>query len=211
MNVRYDTSLAALLVVLIGLTGCKEATLGPELWGDVEGTVFDHATSEALSQVTISTSPPTSALITDEAGRFVLKDVAVGTYTLTARHPNYQSATVTVSIQENRMTQAAIFLKSAPDTTDLKAALEVEVTRWTHRTAGDSTFVEVEYRARNTGTAAITAYEVYFRIDAGDVSSYEEVQGENLHARQADIGRFERYLGEVEASAVVVDGVWFAE
>lgn len=197
-------------VAFAGPTGCKEATLGPDLRGSLEGTVLDHATSRGLGHVSITTSPPTGALVTDETGRFRLDELPAGTYTLTARHPGYQSATATVSVQENRTTQVMLALTQTADPAGATAALEVEVTRWSHRSVGDSVFVEVEYRARNTGDAGLTAYEIYFRIDTDEASYYHEVQGDTLRARQSDIGRFERYVS-APAREVVVEDVWFAE
>ena len=209
------TLLAALAVALAGLTGCKEATLGPDLRGDLEGKVLDHASSASLGRVGITTSPPTGALVTDAEGRFRLEDVPAGTYTVTARHPGYRSASVSVSVRENQATEAVLFLEPAPDTTNEEtggsALLQVEVTRWANRTAGDSAFVEVEYRARNTGTAGLSAYEVYFRIDAGGEAFHHEVHGDSLHPGQSDVGRFERRLAAAAADAVTVHDVWFAQ
>ena len=56
----------ALLCVSVGLAGCKDATLEPELVGGLQGTILDYETSEPLAGVSVTTSPPTEALVTGE-------------------------------------------------------------------------------------------------------------------------------------------------
>lgn len=204
--------LSPLLVLLCGLlafTGCKEATLGPELAGDLEGIVYDFETKAILPGAGITTSPPTSALVTDENGRFVLDDVPPGNYTITATRNGYVTSTTSVSVRENRMTQANVFLKKEEPKASTKTDLAVEILNWAARTRNDSAFVDVEYRVRNTGDAAIPAYEVYFRIGTPGENFFQEEKGANLNTTQADIGRFTRYTRKQQAQEVVVDNFWF--
>ena len=105
----------SLIVLLVGLAGCKEGTLGPDLLGGIEGVVLDYETSSPLAGASITTSPPTDAIVTNAEGRFVLDELSVGNYTIQAKKPGYGTNSVTVSVRENRMTQATVFLEVADE------------------------------------------------------------------------------------------------
>ncbi len=203
----------ALLLILALLAGCKDAAVGPERLGSIEGHVLDYDSSTALGGVSITTSPPTSALVTDAEGRFVLEDVEAGSYTINARHPDYQSNTVTVSVQDGRTTQATIFLEDdAADEDTTQTALAVDVVNWSTYTVGtDSAFVRVEWRVRNTGTADIAAYEVDFRIQTEAAQFIQQERGDSLRTNQTNVALFEKYTLDQEAQSVEVDDVWVAD
>lgn len=204
--------LLALPLLLLGLVGCKEATLGPNLTGSIEGTVMDYDTNETLAGVSITTSPPTGAYVTDAGGAFTLEDLETGNYTITANKPGYQKNAVTVSVKENRTTQAVIFLEMEEEEDSTQAAVLPEVIDWTNVQRNDSVFVHVEYRVRNTGDVPLQAYEVYFRIETTSNDLFHEVAGSSLAAGQTDVGEYEKHLtsGE-EAQNVVVDDFWVDE
>ena len=205
-NYRFF-GVVTLLVVLAAGTVCKEATVGPVLSGNIEGAVFDFETNKALERVSVTTTPPTAAIVTDKDGRFVIEDVEAGNYTIRATHPGYASSSVTVSVRENKTTTATLFLeKQDPNSA---AAMSVEIVPWKSRSSNDSAFVNVEHRLRNVGGVLIPAYEVYFKIDTATQTLYQEAVGEKLAKGQADIGQFEKYTGNEPATSVTVDNYWF--
>ena len=197
------------VMALVLLGGCKEATLEPDLYGGIQGTVFDFESKAPLSGASVTTSPPTSALFTDENGRFGIDEVPEGNYTISATRPGYQPNSVTVSVRENRTTQAAIFLDEEEPDSLSAAAMTVDIVNWASRTSGDSSFVDVEYRVTNTGRAPISAYEVYFRIDADSLVFLQEEQGTGLNIGQVDIGGFEKYTRQALATGVAIDDYWY--
>ena len=213
----FSPVLGVLFAFALLLAGCEEATLGPELFGTVQGRVADFDTGSPLAGASITTSPPSGALVSAADGSFAIEDLPAGNYTITARRPGYQTWTASIAVQENRTTQASVFLQAASagtpaDTTATLGDLTVDVTNFYNRTRqtarGDSVVVVVEYRVRNTGTAPVPSYEAYFRVvtPAGDF--LEEVEGRALGVGQVDIGRFEKETGGARASAVRVDGVY---
>ncbi len=196
---------AVLLLLLAGLVGCKEATVGPERVGSIAGRVLAFETRAPIEGVSITTSPPTSALVTGEDGRFVLEGIEAGNYTITAQAPDYEANTVTVSVRAGQITPATIFLEEAEEDTSA-AALGAEIVNWSTHTEGDSAFVRVQYRASNTGTEDIATYEIYFRILAGDAKIEHEETGEDLEIDETDVALFETYtLNEAARKVTVYD------
>lgn len=197
-----------LIVVIAGTAaGCKEATVGPELSGSIDGRVLDRTTDEPIAGVSITTSPPSVALATGSDGSFEIESIEPGNYTITASKKGYATNTVTVAVTENATRQAIIFLE--PDD-EAGAAFDVSITNWSNDVVNDSVFVNVEYRARNIGAEDIPYYEVYFRIDAGEESFYVERAGEELGVGQSDVDAFRHFIDTaVEAGSVVVEDFYF--
>ncbi len=100
-----------IILSLIFLSSCKEDTIQPELYGSISGIVMDQDASSALEGASITTSPPTSAILTGSDGKFSIQDIPVGNYTITAQKNGYKKSSVSVSVRENAVTQATIFLE----------------------------------------------------------------------------------------------------
>ena len=197
------------MMVLLMATGCEDSSLGPAQRGSIEGRVQDFETDAALSGVNITTSPPTSALVTGGEGRFSLNNVEVGNYTISARKSGYDPNQVTVAVRADEITQATIFLEPGNSTSATDDTIGVTVTNWTNRPLQpDSVFVDVEYRVQNVGDADIDAYEIYFRIQTSGDDFYYEAQGDSLATGQADVASFSKYVRDQSATEVTVDDYW---
>ncbi len=208
MTPRLRWSLVGLVLLL---AGCKESTLGPELFGTIDGRVIDFDTGAALGGVSVTTSPATDAVVTGADGAFRIEDAPSGAYTITARRTGYRTGSAAIAVQQNRVTQATVVLQVDDGGTDTTATrLDVEVTNFFNRVRptsnGDSVTVVVEYRVRNTGTTPIPSYEAYFRIVTPSGDFLQEVQGTAIGVGQTDIGRFEKETGGARATEVRVDG-----
>ena len=203
--------LLVLFVLSAGLLGCKEGTVGPERLGTIEGRVLTFDNREPIDGVSITTSPPTSALVTDDAGQFLISSVEAGNYTITARAPSFDPNTVSVLVRDNETTQATIFLEETPEEDTASASLDVSIANWSTYMEGDSSFVRVQYRAMNTGSDDISLYEVYFRISTGAQEFYQEVRGEALAADQTDVGEFNRYTLNDDAQEVTIEDYWIGD
>ncbi len=204
------SSLLALILAL-GLSACDEASIEPELSGDIEGKVVDFETRATLTGVTITTNPPTVAVETDGSGTFTLEGLNPGNYTVAASRTGYDANSVTVSVRENRTTPVTLSLKKTVETPKKVAAVEVGILTWSSRLAGDSAFVDVQYNVKNVGEVDIPNYEVYFRIQTPTSKFMEEVKGKDLKIGQADVARFERYLLKDKATDVAIDGYWIEQ
>ncbi|MFK8058093.1 MAG: carboxypeptidase regulatory-like domain-containing protein [Saprospiraceae bacterium] len=98
---QFKSSFIALGVLVLSTllwSGCEEDTIEPTLFGSVFGEVLERDDNVAIPQATVSTNPPTSSVITDAGGRFVLDNIPEGTYSLRAEKNGFltQVASVTV-------------------------------------------------------------------------------------------------------------------
>ncbi len=100
-----------IVLSIIFLSSCKEDTIQPELYGSISGIVMDQDASSAIGGASITTAPPTSAILTGNDGKFSIQDIPVGNYTITAQKSGYKKASVSVNVRENAAAQATIFLE----------------------------------------------------------------------------------------------------
>lgn len=206
---RLFSGIIGLSLLLIA-AGCDDSSLGPKTRGDIQGQVQDAETNAPISGVNITTSPPTSSLVTDDTGQFTLPDIETGNYTITANKTDYNANTVTVSVRENEVTQATIFLQPDESATEKRDSIAVTVVNWANRVVNsDTTYVDVEYQVRNVGEVDIDRYEVYFRIDTSGENFFYEARGDSLQVAQSDIAQFEKFIRDQEATDVTVDDFWF--
>ncbi|WP_162899761.1 carboxypeptidase-like regulatory domain-containing protein [Salinibacter ruber] len=202
--------LGAFLCAAVLLTaGCDEEVLGPTLRGSIEGQVRTFGSNAPIAGASVTTSPATGAFVTDGDGAFALRKVNSGAYNISVRRDGFQTNTLPVAVRDGEITPATIFLEKDEDA-DRTEEVNAEIVNWTNRAEGnDSTFVDVEYRVRNVGTADISAYEVYVRIETAGTSFFQEARGEMLPVSQADVGTFSKFIRGETAQSVAVDDVWF--
>lgn len=214
LGARPGGFLLFLLIPLLPLAGCDDETVGPEARGRISGHVQDASTDDPIGRASVSTSPPTESILTDDDGSFLLEGVQTGNYTVEVSKTDYRSRSVTVKVEENRTATARILLERSEDANSQTDSLHAEVTNWYNdrvnrdSTGADSIFADVEYRVRNAGEVPVRRYEVYFRIgtSAGDFSF--EVRGDSLDVGQQDIGGFRRHVLE-EAETVEVRDLYY--
>ncbi|MGM0739056.1 MAG: carboxypeptidase-like regulatory domain-containing protein, partial [Bacteroidota bacterium] len=200
-------------LVPIILFSCSKETVMTEVFGDIEGTVIHSETEEPIRNVSISTSPGTVAILTEEDGTFFIGEVPTGNYNIQARKDGFSNASVSVAVREDRTATAQIVMKPIEeDTSASKGDLEAEVTNWFNRADGDTTFVDVEFSVKNIGeSAAIDEYEVYFEILTGGDSFFYDISGEELKAGQRRFGQFTKNIFNNTATNVVVQDTWVSE
>ncbi len=112
MNTYIKTSL--LYVFLLGFWACQEDPIEPHLFGSIAGEVVFENGNIAVDMATISTTPATSSLFTDEFGRFAFDSIVVGSYTLRAEKEGYVTQLENITVFENQT--ATVIIKLEPDT-----------------------------------------------------------------------------------------------
>jgi hypothetical protein len=212
MRNRIQLAVLALLFPAL-IYSCSKETVMSEVYGDIEGNVINSKTEEPVRNVSISTSPGTVAILTQEDGSFFIGDVPKGNYNIQARKQGYSNASVSVAVRENRVATAQIVMNPVDDdSAATKDDLEAEVTAWFNRAEGDTTFVDVEYSVKNIGaTATIAEYEVYFEILTGGDSFFYDISGEELKAGQRRFGQFTKNIFTNTATDVAVLDIWVSE
>ncbi len=99
-----------LLLLLVLFASCKEDTVEPIFYGNISGTVLDADDETPIQGVAITTTPPTSSIITDDQGKFILTTLTTGTYTISAVKSGYNKTITNVLVEKNKTTQAIILL-----------------------------------------------------------------------------------------------------
>ena len=211
----YNRSSWAVLALLVPATifSCSKETVMTEVFGDIEGKVIHSKTEEPIRNVSISTSPGTVAILTEEDGTFFIGDVPTGNYNIQARKDGFTNTSVSVNVREDRVATAQMVMRPIEeDTSASKGDLEAEVTNWFNLADGDTTYVDVEFSVANIGeSATIEEYEVYFEILTGGDSFFYDISGEELKAGQRRFGQFTKNIFNNTATDVIVLDTWVSE
>jgi len=108
--------------------------------GEIIGRVTDSGSGTPLSAANISTNPPTSAVITDAEGHYVIRNIPPGTYTVTAATSDHMSMVVDVAVVAGQTTTADLSLSpqvTSTPTVDFVLQFDgdndcVELGQWHH-------------------------------------------------------------------------------
>lgn len=98
-----------LSVMLLTLVGCGTKST---LRGSIVGTIIDSQTGIGIPGATVVTSPSTGSVITDINGAFSINDVNAGVYTVTAHASDFNSNSVTCSVDSGLSVTTNIVLVS---------------------------------------------------------------------------------------------------
>lgn len=202
--------LLAILSATFFYVSCDKPTLGPELKGSIAGVVKDYESNQPVANVNITTSPPSSSVVTSSDGKYQLSKIGTGNYTVSATKSGYEANSVTVNVQAGQSTQAVIFLKRKSQGSSIGTyPLDIKVINWANRVViSDSIYVDVQYRVENVSESDISSYSIYFRIPADSVLFEHEESGTDLKASQTTIREFSQYLRGNKADSVKVANSW---
>lgn len=103
------------LLIILFILSCKEDTYEPELFGGIQGSVYDSESGLALSGVSISTTPPTNAVQTLDDGSYKIESIPIGSYTISAKKSGYVKENIAISVATDANTEAIIFLDVSTD------------------------------------------------------------------------------------------------
>lgn len=102
-----------LTILLFFLVSCKEDTIQPEMFGNISGLVLDADDSSPIAGASVTTSPPTNALVTDDSGKFEYSNITAGNYTITLSKNEYVKNTVSVQVKDGETTSPTILLNKS--------------------------------------------------------------------------------------------------
>ncbi len=111
--------IVSISAIILTLVSCREEPINPIALGDLFAQVIIESNSEPLVDASVTTNPPTTSLVTDAEGRFVLEDVASGTYSLRIEKDGYVTKLESISILPNQAVNAVI--RMVPDSLDNKS------------------------------------------------------------------------------------------
>lgn len=103
-----------LLAVILSLSLFTAVGCGTKstLRGTIVGTVVDSQTGHGISGASVMTSPTTDSVITDINGNFTIPDIEPGVYTVTAHATDYNSNSLTVTVDSGLSATSHIVLVS---------------------------------------------------------------------------------------------------
>lgn len=109
---------AALIFILLLVSSCAKEAIDTETLGNIEGKIVNSETDQPVSNVNITTTPPTNAILTNGAGSFSLIDVPTGSYSIQARKAGFEGNSVNISVREEETATANILLSPEPEEPD---------------------------------------------------------------------------------------------
>lgn len=107
-----------LFLFLFLMVSCAKDAIDTETLGNIEGKIINSETDQPVSNVNITTTPPTNAILTNEAGSFSLVDVPTGSYSIQARKAGFEGNSVNISVREEETSIANILLSPEPEEPD---------------------------------------------------------------------------------------------
>ena len=87
--------------------------------GSLSGTLLDAISNQPVASASITTNPPSVALITNAAGQFAIDSLATGNYTLIVEKFGYAPDSVAVAVQEDKTTPVTMLLNPADATVNV--------------------------------------------------------------------------------------------
>jgi hypothetical protein len=144
-----------LAIMAVAMTGCADETAPTPQTGRVTGRVVAEADAAPVPSAVVSTTPPTSSVLTDVQGTFTMVDVPAGTYLVKAEKGGQGSGTSQVAVTGGKTTQSVIVLKR-PDPT--KGDIIGTVRSANDNSPIDSVLVELVGTSTSTLTAANGVY-----------------------------------------------------
>jgi len=100
-------------IAMVTFLGCKEDPITPDTFGELFGQIVEEGSNEPIEDVSITSNPPTTSLLTDVDGRFTLSSVKSGNYSLRIEKDGYLTRLESVAIFADQATN--ILIKLRPD------------------------------------------------------------------------------------------------
>lgn len=105
-----------MLVMLLGFFfGSCEETIEPESFGSIIGRITYARNDQPVVGASITTNPPTEAIVTDADGTFFLPMVPTGSVTVVIKKPDFKNESIAVQVREDQTTQVLGILTAADD------------------------------------------------------------------------------------------------
>lgn len=101
-----------ILGLILSFLACQEDKVEPDLFGTLTGEVVFEEDGLPAPNVSISTSPSSSTLLTFGNGTFEFESIKVGTYTVRAELTGFLTSSESITISENQTT--TVVLKLSP-------------------------------------------------------------------------------------------------
>ncbi|MEJ8757426.1 carboxypeptidase regulatory-like domain-containing protein [Pontibacter sp. H259] len=161
----FKTAFTLRLVLFFSLltlfTACNEDTIAPTGEGEINGVIRNAETNMPMAGVSVSTSPASTVVITDEEGKFRLAGIAGGNYSVTAKKAGYKNESLAIAVKNERNTEVIIMMYAEGTTTNVPAqpTNPVPAENALNRTVVDT--LKWSRPVFKTGEDSLFTYDVY--------------------------------------------------
>ncbi|GJM60106.1 carboxypeptidase-like regulatory domain-containing protein [Persicobacter diffluens] len=114
--------LPLILFFLFVLNACRDEPVSPDLFGDLEGVVLDEEMNP-IAGVSVSTTPASSATITDDLGMFRISSIAVGEYVVSFSKSDLKGRAVNVAIRSEELQSIQVIMEEKSEEEEDDSAL----------------------------------------------------------------------------------------
>jgi len=97
-----------LFVIAVAFISCEKNAIDIETFGSIEGFVLNSETEEPMSNVSVTTTPPTNSILTSTDGTFRFDEIPAGSYSIQVRKAGFQNNSVSVTVREDNTAIANI-------------------------------------------------------------------------------------------------------
>lgn len=113
---RTQIRAAVWCMVCVCMWACEDTTVEPVQYGNLTGTVLDSRDNAPVANAVITTTPATSSFTTDAQGKFEVRDIVIGKYTLSVRKTEFKTEAVNVQVNLSSTTDVRVVLERASGT-----------------------------------------------------------------------------------------------
>ena len=106
-----NIQLLYMLILVLFFYSCSEEKLAGDEFGTIEGKVVSAIDFKPLANVKVFSSPNTSIVFTDEAGKFTLTNVKVGDYSIEAQKEGYLAKFEPATVSRDKTVNVVFELK----------------------------------------------------------------------------------------------------
>lgn len=117
-KMTFAVKIISMCLAGLVLWSCNKPIIKPELTGSIEGIVFDSATNNPISNVQVTTNPPSSSILTDKTGKFDFPSMNTGDYVLTLSKNGYQDKIISISVSDSKVTQTMAYMDKQISTSE---------------------------------------------------------------------------------------------
>jgi len=94
-------------MLFLFVAACEDAVEN-NTYGSINGVVISKISMKPLEGAVITTNPPSRSVLSDAEGKFVLTDLTVGDYVVTAEKHEYANKSVTVNVRRDKVTELVV-------------------------------------------------------------------------------------------------------
>ena len=113
MSYQLKATLFLIFVLIIISCSKDESPTEPATTGTVSGVIIDGMTNSTIVNVSVFSKPATSFVTTDANGKYEIKNIEPGEYTMFASKVNYDSMSVNISVVAGSNTISDFTMRNA--------------------------------------------------------------------------------------------------